>query len=182
VKHLLGERWEARSAGTAPAVRVHPLAGRALAEVGVDISGETPEHVGGYLDQGWDLVVTVCDAAQETCPAFPRPVPKLHISFLDPAAAEGTDEAKMAVFRRVRDEIRDFWCPRSGREAEDAQRPRAGHRYAAGRVLAAGSGVPHVDGGSGRWAVLGREAPAALTRSPAPASSTSPGDPRGRAG
>jgi arsenate reductase (thioredoxin) len=107
INHLLGERWEARSAGTEPAARVHPLAVRAMAEAGVDISGGTPEHVGAYLDQPWDLVVTVCDAARESCPAFPRLVPRGHVAFVDPAAAEGTDEEKMAVFRRVRDAIRD---------------------------------------------------------------------------
>jgi arsenate reductase len=111
VNHLLGDQWEARSAGTAPAARVHPLAVSAMAEAGVDISGGKPEHVGVYLDQRWDLVVTVCDSAKETCPAFPRPVPKIHVSFLDPAAAEGTDEEKMAIFRRVRDEIRDRLVP-----------------------------------------------------------------------
>jgi len=111
VNHLLGAQWEARSAGTAPAPRVHPLAVRAMAESGVDISGGRPEHVGVYLDQSWDLVVTVCDSPKETCPVFPRPVPRLHISFFDPAAAEGTDEEKTAVFRRVRDEIRDRLVP-----------------------------------------------------------------------
>jgi arsenate reductase len=111
VNHLLGSEWEARSAGTAPAARVHPLAVRAMAEVGVDIAGGKPEHVGVYLEQPWDLVVTVCDSAQEACPTFPRPVPKLHISFFDPAAAEGSDDEKMAVFRRVRDEIRDRLVP-----------------------------------------------------------------------
>jgi len=111
VNELLGAHWEARSAGTAPTARVHPLAIRAMAEVGVDISGGKPEHVSTYLDQPWDLVVTVCDSAQETCPTFPRPVPKLHISFFDPAAAEGTEDEKMIVFRRVRDEIRDRLVP-----------------------------------------------------------------------
>jgi arsenate reductase len=111
INHLLAEQWEARSAGTAPAAEVHPLAVRAMAEVGVDIGRARPEHVGLYLDQPWDLVVTVCDSAKEACPAFPRPVPKLHVSFFDPAAAAGTDEERMGVFRRVRDEIRNRLVP-----------------------------------------------------------------------
>ena len=84
INALLGERWEARSAGTAPAARVHPLAVRAMAEVGVDIGGGKPEHVHAYLDEPWNLVVTVCDSAQEACPAFPRPVEKIHVSFSTP--------------------------------------------------------------------------------------------------
>ena len=111
INALLGERWEARSAGTAPAARVHPLAVRAMAEVGVDIGGGKPEYVHAYLDEPWNLVVTVCDSAQQACPAFPRPVEKINLSFLDPAAAEGTDEEKMAVFRRVPDKIRDRLVP-----------------------------------------------------------------------
>jgi len=111
INHLLADRWEARSAGTAPASRVHPLAVRAMAEAGVDISAGTPEPVGAYLDQPWDLVVTVCDSAKETCPVFPRRVEQIHVSFFDPAAAEGTEEGRMAVFRRVRDEIRDRLVP-----------------------------------------------------------------------
>jgi arsenate reductase len=111
INHAMGGRWEARSAGTSPAPRVHPLAVRAMAEAGVDISTGRPEHVSAYLDEPWDLVVTVCDSAKETCPVFPRPVPKLHVPFFDPAAAEGTDEDRMTVFRRVRDEIRDRLLP-----------------------------------------------------------------------
>ena len=111
INHLLGSEWEARSAGTAPAERVHPLAVRAMAEVGVDIASGTPEHVAVYLDGPWDLVVTVCDSAKETCPVFPRPAPKIHVAFFDPAATEGTDDEKMIVFRRVRDEIRDRLLP-----------------------------------------------------------------------
>jgi arsenate reductase len=103
--------WEARSAGTHPAERVHPLAVRAMSEVGIDISAGLPERVDHYLEEPWDLVVTVCDAAQETCPAFPRPVAKLHLSFFDPALAVGSDEEKMVAFRRVRDEIRDRLLP-----------------------------------------------------------------------
>jgi len=111
INHLLGDAWDARSAGTAPAARVHPLAVRAMAEAGVDISASVPENVRVYLDEPWNLVVTVCDSAQETCPAFPRPVPKIHVPFFDPALAEGTDDEKMAVFRRVRDEIRERLVP-----------------------------------------------------------------------
>ena len=107
VNHLLKEGWEACSAGTQPAARVHPLAVEAMAEVGIDISAGVPESVDRYLNDRWDLVFTVCDKAKETCPAFPRPVPQLHISFDDPATAEGTEEEKRAVFRRVRDEIRE---------------------------------------------------------------------------
>jgi arsenate reductase len=111
INHLLAGQWEARSAGTVPAARVHPLAVRAMAEAGVDIGAGKPEHVGVYLDQPWDLVVTVCDSAQESCPTFPRPVQKLHVGFHDPALAEGSEDERIAVFRRVRDEIRDRLIP-----------------------------------------------------------------------
>ncbi len=108
VNHLLKGEWEARSAGTRPEARVHPLAVEAMAEVGIDISAGVPESVEDrYLDDRWDLVFTVCDKAKKICPVFPRPVEQLHISFDDPATAEGTEEEKRAVFRRVRDEIRE---------------------------------------------------------------------------
>jgi arsenate reductase len=107
VNHLLGDSWTARSAGMSPAERVHPMAVRAMAEVGVDLAGARPKPVHALLDEPWDLVVTVCDAVQESCPVFPRRVPTLHLPFFDPARAEGTEEERLAVFRRVRDEIRD---------------------------------------------------------------------------
>jgi arsenate reductase len=107
VNHRLEGEWEAHSAGTQPAARVHPLAIEAMDEVGIDISSGVPERVDRYLDERWDLVVTVCDSAKESCPAFPRPVDRLHMSFDDPAGAEGTEDERMAVFRRVRDEIGD---------------------------------------------------------------------------
>jgi arsenate reductase len=106
VNHELAESWTALSAGTQPAARVHPLAIRAMTEAGIDISGGIPESVDRFLDMPWDLVITVCDSAKETCPVFPRPVETLHISFPDPAEATGTDEEIMAVFRAVRDDIR----------------------------------------------------------------------------
>ena len=111
INALLGGRWEASSAGTHPAAAVHPLAVRAMAEAGVDVSGGVPEPVERYLDERWDLVVTVCDSAKEACPTFPRPAERVHLAFLDPATAEGTDEERMAVFRRVRDEIKERLLP-----------------------------------------------------------------------
>ena len=107
VNHELGEAWEARSAGTRPAEAVHPLAVRSMAELGVDISRGRPQRVDVYLHEPWDLVVTVCDSARETCPVFPGPVETLHISFPDPAEAEGTEMEIMEVFRTVRDAIRE---------------------------------------------------------------------------
>ncbi len=115
INHELAAGWEARSAGTRPAERVHPLAVRAMAEVGVDISGGRPQHVAACLDQRWDLVVTVCDSARESCPVFPKPVEALHLSFFDPATAEGSDQERMAVFRRVRDQIRELLLPEIAR-------------------------------------------------------------------
>jgi len=107
VNHELGATWEARSAGTRPAETVHPLAVQAMAEVGVDISPGRPEIVDVYLAEPWDLVITVCDSAKESCPVFPRSVETVHISFPDPAEAQGDGDQVMAVFRNVRDAIRD---------------------------------------------------------------------------
>jgi len=112
INHELGESWEACSAGTVPAERVNPLAIRAMAEVDIDISDGKPKLVAAYLDQRWDLVVTVCDSAKESCPVFPGRVEKLHVSFHDPAEAQGTEEERMVVFRRVRDAIREKLLPR----------------------------------------------------------------------
>lgn len=111
IEYLLGEAWEARSAGTDPAEGIHPLAVTVMAEVGVDISGNMPEHVEAFLHQTWDLVITVCDSAHETCPVFPGPVETLHISFPDPADAEGTRTEQIEVFRTVRDQIRRQLLP-----------------------------------------------------------------------
>lgn len=119
----LGGTWEARSAGTRPADQVHPLAQTVMAEVGVDLSQARPEVVDTYLDQMWDLVITVCDSARETCPVFPAPVEHLHISFTDPADAEGSDEERLAVFRAVRDAIHDRLVPELRRRTETTDTP-----------------------------------------------------------
>jgi arsenate reductase len=111
VNRLLAGRWEARSAGTAPAPVVHPLAVAVMAEEGIDISGARPELVDARLGEHWDLVVTVCDSAKEACPVFPGPVRRMHVGFEDPAEAVGSEEERLAVFRRVRDEIRSRLIP-----------------------------------------------------------------------
>jgi len=111
VNHLLGDRWEARSAGTSPAERVHPLAVRAMAEVGIDLSRHVPQHVDRFVREPWDLVITVCDSARETCPNFPGRVRRTHVSFEDPALSRGTDDERLLVFRRIRDEIRTRLIP-----------------------------------------------------------------------
>jgi len=111
VNHLLGDRWEARSAGTSPAERVHPLAVRAMAEVGIDVSRHVPQHVDRFVREPWDLVITVCDSARETCPNFPGRVRRTHVSFEDPALSRGTDDERLVVFRRIRDEIRTRLIP-----------------------------------------------------------------------
>lgn len=107
MNHVLGDLWEAHSAGTEPAGCIHPLAVRVMAEAGVDISRGVPKGVGPALDEPWDLVVTVCDSAQETCPAFARPVPRIHESFIDPARAPGSEDERIRVFRQVRDQIKE---------------------------------------------------------------------------
>ena len=98
---------EVRSAGTEPASQINPMAVIVMAEVGIDISHHTPKTVDLYLDDEWDYVITVCDNANETCPAFFGKVRhRLHIGFDDPSHASGTPEFIRSEFIRVRDEIR----------------------------------------------------------------------------
>ena len=106
----LDSSLEVYSAGTKAEGRVNPRAVEAMKEKGIDISSGKPEPVADYIDMPFDYVITVCDGAREVCPVFTGDVKtQLHIGFDDPAAATGTDEEIMAVFRRVRDEIfRDF--------------------------------------------------------------------------
>jgi arsenate reductase (thioredoxin) len=104
VNARLAETWEAYSAGTKPAGYVHPLALRALAEIGIMHNGRS-KHADEYRDVPLDLVVTVCDAAAETCPVWLGQGRRVHLGFPDPAAAAGSEEEMMAVFRAVRDDI-----------------------------------------------------------------------------
>ena len=104
LRHLAGDRLEAFSAGTEQ-TRVRPLAIRAMNDLGVDISGQESKTLDRYLDQELDVVVTVCDQANESCPVFPRAKARLHWSFPDPSKATGTEEEQLAVYREVRDAI-----------------------------------------------------------------------------
>ena len=109
-RHLHGDLIEAASAGVSPH-GLDPRAVQVMNEAGVDISGHRSKHVDELLDVVFDKVITVCDAAAEACPVFPRSVPKLHHGFQDPpalAANAGSEEEALAQYRRVRDEIRAF--------------------------------------------------------------------------
>lgn len=105
-ENLSAGRWQSESAGSKPSGYVHPLAIRAMQELNIDISQNTSKSLEQFRDQPFDLVVTVCDNARESCPVFPGAVETLHWPFDDPADAGGTDDEQMQVFRRVRDEIR----------------------------------------------------------------------------
>ncbi len=103
----LDPRLDVQSAGTAPAPAVNPYAIRVMQELGIDISGGQPKNVKQFVNQSFDYVITVCDDADENCPLFTGKVgTKAHIGFPDPAAARGSDEDIMKVFRRIRDDIR----------------------------------------------------------------------------
>ena len=99
-----GDRFEVHSAGV-EATEVRPLAIRAMAELGIDIRDQTSKRIDTYDGQEFDAAITVCDDAKEACPYFPRAETQLHWSFEDPSGATGSEEERLAVFRRVRDEI-----------------------------------------------------------------------------
>jgi arsenate reductase len=99
-----GDRYEAFSAGTKPSV-VNPLAIQVMHEVGINISGNVSKNVTEFLGQHFAMIVTVCDNAKEHCPIFPGPAIREHWPFEDPAEVYGSEEQRLAVFRRVRDEI-----------------------------------------------------------------------------
>lgn len=104
LRRLAGDRVEVASAGT-EATAVHPLAIRAMQEVGIDIRAHTSKTLDRFLGEPWDWVITVCDSANERCPIFPAGTARLHWSVDDPSRATGTEEERLQVFRRVRDAI-----------------------------------------------------------------------------
>ncbi|MBI5854829.1 MAG: arsenate reductase ArsC [Nitrospirae bacterium] len=104
LRHLGKDRFEVASAGIHP-VGLNPGAVEVMREVGIEISGHRSKHVREFSNQRFDVVITVCDRAKESCPLFPGVGRVLHWNFDDPASAVGTSEERLAVFRRVRDEI-----------------------------------------------------------------------------
>jgi len=107
VNHFLGEEWTACSAGTRPVGFVHPLAVDVMTELGIDLSDGRSKSVDEFLGVAFDVVVTVCDGAAEDCPLWLGSGRVLHIGFPDPAQATGNQVERLAVFRQVRDAIRE---------------------------------------------------------------------------
>ena len=107
LRHEAGDRFAVESAGTKPTF-VRPEAVAVMKEAGIDISGHRSKHVDEFAGLDFDYVVTVCDKAQESCPVFFGSAARLHRSFSDPAAAEGSEQERLAAFRKVRDELRAF--------------------------------------------------------------------------
>ena len=107
LRDYAGDRFEVFSAGTKPS-SIRPEAIAAMRELGIDISGHRSKSVDEFDGQRFDYVLTVCDNAKESCPIFPGITAAIHHSFEDPAAFHGSDEERLAAFRRVRDRLRTF--------------------------------------------------------------------------
>ena len=104
LRELVGDAVDVSSAGTDPR-ELHPLAVKAMAEVGIDISQQTPSHLKEFSHKGVDEVITVCDSAAQSCPDYPNEVQTTHWSVADPAAVEGAAEAQLESFRIARDDL-----------------------------------------------------------------------------
>ena len=107
LRAAVGRRVKVASAGSQPAGQVHPMAIEVMKEIDIDISSHTSKHLNDFLEHDIHTVITVCGNADSECPVFPDQANKHHWPFEDPAQAEGNDEEKRAIFRRVRDEIRE---------------------------------------------------------------------------
>jgi arsenate reductase (thioredoxin) len=106
LREIGGGGFEVESAGVVASF-VRPQAIRAMKEIGIDISGQRSKSVDEFSGREFDYVITVCDNAKENCPVFPGKTARIHWSFDDPAEEAGSEEEKMALFRRVRDEIKE---------------------------------------------------------------------------
>ena len=107
LRHDASDRFEVESAGMKP-VAVRPEAIAVMREAGIDIAGQRSKHVDEFKEQRFDYVITVCDHARESCPVYFGDAGRLHHDFEDPAAVQGSEPERLACFRRVRDELRDY--------------------------------------------------------------------------
>ena len=107
LRHDAGDRFDVASAGTHPST-VRPEAIAVMREIGIDISQHRSKSVDEFADATFDLVLTVCDSARETCPVYPGHATRRHRAFTDPALAGGSDAVRLAAFRAVRDELREW--------------------------------------------------------------------------
>jgi arsenate reductase len=108
LRHGAGDKFDVESAGTNPGI-IRPEAIAAMKELDIDISRHRSKHVNEFEGKQFDYVITVCDNAKESCPLFMNAVTRVHHSFEDPPpASQGTDDERMAIFRRVRDELRVY--------------------------------------------------------------------------
>ena len=106
LKQDLGDHFQIESAGSDPAGYVHPLAVKAMAEIGIDISHHRSKNLDQFLNQEIETIITVCGNVNQCCPDFPGPAERLHLPFDDPAHAPGSEDEQLVFFRRVRDEIK----------------------------------------------------------------------------
>lgn len=106
LRHMAPYKFEVFSAGVKP-TQVNPLAITVMAEVGVDISKHKSKSAMGFIGEKFDYVITVCDNAKQTCPVFPGKYEKIHWDLEDPAEVVGSEEEKLVVFRKIRDQIKD---------------------------------------------------------------------------
>ena len=121
LQKALGDNFRVVSAGSNPAGYVHPLAIKALSEIGIDISANTSKHLDTFLEDDIETVITVCGNADQACPAYPGQVQRYHWPFDDPSHAEGSEEFVKGEYRRVRDELKRVFSA-YGRGWVDASR------------------------------------------------------------
>ncbi len=105
-RHLGGDRVQMFSAGSVPADKVHPLAVRAMAEIGIDIAAHQPKSLSAFAGQSFDFVIAVCSHAAQSCPVFPGPARRLNWFYDDPVAVQGGEAQRLAAFRAVRDHLK----------------------------------------------------------------------------
>ena len=122
LRAAVGDKYRVASAGSKPAGYVHPLAIKAMSEIGIDISAHQSKHMNDFLSDKVETVITVCGNADQACPMFPGQVNRHHWPFDDPAHATGSEEEQLAVFRRVRDEIKAVFGAYANGRIDEAKR------------------------------------------------------------